>query len=101
MWKNVLKSTRAPRYLEKFEHMVDSDRPLDRISQVNLDLNLKLAPSSFRHLLRDVNVRLTFYLFYESNLSKLTSYALISILYSPHMVALSLFDCCWRSYHAV
>merc|ERR1719153_763010 len=37
--------------LEKFEHMVDSDRPLDRISQVNLDLNLKLAPSGFRHLI--------------------------------------------------
>ena len=56
MWKNVLKSTRPPRYLEEFEHMVDSDRPLNRISQINLDLNLKLAPSSFCHLLRDKNI---------------------------------------------
>ena len=38
------------RYLEKFEHMVDGDGSLHRISQVDLDLDLKLTPPSLSDL---------------------------------------------------
>ena len=38
------------RYLEKFEDVVDGDRPLYRVGQVDLDLDLKLTPTSLGHL---------------------------------------------------
>merc|ERR1719309_768272 len=37
--------------LEQFEDMVNGDRPFQRVRQVNLYLNLKLAPSCFCHLI--------------------------------------------------